>query len=601
MELEPIVEKKTNATVKSHINRIIENKTKKSVEELLNAPSINDNLNEDDDFMTDDELEEISLDGFNDGAMKLGESRSRGAKNLSEDEILKRIEEKDKFDIFTDIGDHWQEKGQIVRYQIDKNNRMLTRVDHPFSWEDIQKKFGGGNYKVIAKLPALNNQYLKAQSKIIASAPDENPEFILKSLAEGKKDTTSTSGLNTMELLTVLEKKSELAELRAEETRREAEERIAKAEIKAREEARERLEAQEKMFERMMNQKSGSGDILEKLTPILTMVLPAILKKETPKDNSEVLFKIQEMNMKMMENMQKTNEKMFSSLQDSIKAMGEAVNAKKETGDFDAFKIMKMMKDSENEGFEKYRLMNELAKERAEELADLRGGGDGEDKKESTVDTLIKSFAPAIAQMVVGPTNGGNGGGVAVQPTVVPNRKPVVVAPVNRGSVSQPRTRTQEGTGRNSVSQTKTQSNEQVHQNGKTGVQSGVKNVLEAPKTANSFLSSEIDETVETVGISPTAIHQAVEPKDPANIEKIYGIIFPLAIASYTSGNATMHETCISCVNELEKEGVELSSVVRDFDDETLSAILSSIPEDYHQMIKDLQNGIVTEIKARIG
>lgn len=594
MELEPIVEKRTTATVKNHINKVIESKARKTVDDLLNSSTYNEVNAEEDNFFSDEELEEVSLDSFD------NEHRGRTkGKALSEDEILKKIEEKDKFDIFVDVGDHWQEKGQVVRYQIDKNNRMLTRVDHPFSWEEVQKKFGAGNYKVIAKLPALNNQYLRSQSKIIASAPDESPEYLIKTLAEKKAEPQNNNGMNTMELLTVLEKKSELAELRAEEARREAEERIAKAEIRAREEAKERLEAQEKMFERMMSQKSGGGDVIEKLTPLLTIVLPAILKKETPKDNSEVLFKVQEMNMKMIENMQKTNEKMFSSLQESIKAMGDAINNKKDTGDFDAFKIMKMMKDSETEGFEKYRLMNELAKERAEELAELRGGsGDDEGKKDSTVDTLIKSFAPAIAQMVAG------GGMVAPQPTMIPSvaKKPVVVAQAtNRSSVSQPRRGNQEGAIRNTVSQTKTSTNESLHKNGQTGDQLSPKAVLEAPKakTPNSFLSGDIDETVGGEDLATTS--NVSMQKDSANIERIYGIIFPIAITSYTSGSATMSETCITCVNELEKEGVELSSVIRDFDDETLSAILSSVPEEFQPMIKDLQHGIISEIKTRIG
>lgn len=82
-----------------------------------------------------------------------GEEDDDDSSDSDEDEVEaspQNLQGKEK-DIFTDVGEKSVRKGVPVYYQIVKNGSMLSRKDHPYSWELLQSEFGGGYYKVTAK------------------------------------------------------------------------------------------------------------------------------------------------------------------------------------------------------------------------------------------------------------------------------------------------------------------------------------------------------------------------------------------------------------------------------------------------------------------
>ena len=609
MNLEPLISARAQKTMASEINKEVDKVAKESVKKLFTRPVKSDEVDgDDDDFdFSDSDFDVSNYNDSDDEDEATGHELSTTIDQADQDEpeevrkILKSIEEKDSFDIFVDIGDYWQKKGQIVRYQINKSNKMLTKVDHPCSWEEIQAKFGGGHYKIIAKLPALNNRYLKSEARVLENAPVTLNGLPVSSRLEAKSE--AKDGLSMSELIATLERKTEQAEARAERLRLEADERIARAEEKARREAKERLEEQRMMFDKLTENK-GSG-VLAELTPLLGIILPKLLEKK--EDNTmEMMMKIQEMNQKSIENMQKANERMFTSIQDTIKAMTEQKSSKKDSSDFDALTVMKMIEDAKNAGFEQFKMLEELAEEKAAAREELRGGNEPSGQKDSTIDTLIKSLAPVAAQALMSQQGG------VVAPT--PVRQPVQVLPSQqpRGVVSQTSSSNRSvgqrvnaeranGVKVQTTQERKTQPN---NPNSKEGLGSSERNLLIAPQAPKSFLNADIDEAVNVAQASSTPPNPPTQTlqKDMVNVERIYGVILPIAVTAYTSEGASIAQAAEDSISELTNQGIELTSVIRDFDDETVSAILTSVPDEQIQtLIKGLHNEIIARIKTRIG
>lgn len=595
MELEPIIENRTNKTVGNQLNKVIEQKTKKAVDSLLNSTiktveeshfldDDEDNMDFDSSMSLDEPVEEIV------STKKLG-------KQKTEADILREIEEKNKFDIFTDIGDHWQELGQIVRYQIDKNNRMLTKVDHPFSWEKVQEKFGAGHYNIIAKLPSNNNKYLKAQAKVLASPPEESPDYALKNYIEKTKEAPQNQGMNVNEVITMLERKNELAEARAIEADRKAEERILKAEEKARADAKERMELQEKMMDKLSAGNKTSGDMIAQLTPIITILAPLLLKKEAPKDTGiDTMMKIQEMNIKMMENMQKNTEKMFSQLGESIKSIAESRGKSDVEAEFTPFKVMKMIKDAEADGFKRFKELDELAEEKALAREEARGDSNDSGSKDSTVDTLIKSMAPVLGQMLAGGGQQARPQPVVQQPRTV-QALPSPVQPRSslpkRTVVAQPHPERNNGA---KVQATEATKNEPSNRNGQEGVQHVEKSPVDG---VSKFLRTNINEEITSSPVFAQEENYAPSistEKDNDNARAIFENLLPVVITSYSTEGMTIEKTAENCIIELERSGINLATVPRDFDEETLTGILTQLPEEYHTLLRGLQNAIIERI-----
>jgi hypothetical protein len=628
VQIEPLVHKQLG----KEVNRIAQ----EQVRDIFKNGKITKTKSEKFDF--DDEDEDSFIDSDEVELSKAEMEAPTGMKEEDMDKILADIEAKESFDLFSEVGDAWLLKGQVVKYDINKNGKLLTKKEHPYSWEQLQKDFGGGSYKVMARLPANNNKYLKAQNKQLLDAPEQSPEYLIKNLMEKTKASeeknNSNQGINMLEVLETVRKANEASLNQAAQMRRESAEMADKARQEAKEEARSTIELFEKMMERNKPVQATQPDLLTQLTPLLTAILPKLLeKKEAPPvvDNSkqtfDMMMKIQQMNIDMMKEQSETTKEMFKNMSEQIKEMAKEKN-KTTTPDRDPMEFYLQLKDAEDRGFEKYQMLNELAKERAEEREEMRGEKESSGEKDSTVDTLIKGLLPVLAGKMAG------GGQMQAPPQIARPSAPRPVAPPQvvsnpRRSVSPSNTNGlgngshQKGDSRTTIQANPSRTNEENRATSEAGLQRSQKPLAIAHEvTASSiddFLSSgdeplfsaaiptHIDDTpkVEKIADEEIAVTSVVSPvlsssKDQQNANRILEFVVPIAIDGYMSENETIETIAEKSITELETKGIDLATVKRDFDEETLLSIIGSLPDNLQQTVKDLRNVIFSKIDERI-
>jgi hypothetical protein len=638
------VEKDQHKTIQSEMAKQARKIAQVEARKMMNT-TIDEENDEDDNFLEFDgegEIADYEDEDDNHQSFSGSDGSTTTMKDDEMSKILKEIEERDAFDIFTDVGEKWAKEGQIVRYAVNKNGKRLTSVDHPLTWEEIQTRFGGGNYKIEARLPALANRYLKAQSKYLASPTGEAgegriyPTQIKK--AETEKETTLQEALKLMELQAQKEEERRRYEdHRAEKLRLEADQKAREAKEEAKREAQEKLSAQERLMERMMemNRPKESFNITQ-LTPIITALAPLLLKKDEPRNDNketfEMMMKMQEMTNKQIEAMNKNFERQVGTLAESIKEIAKSNNQPtKGNKDIDAFALLELAQKSEARAFEKFNLMNELASEKAREMAELKeDSSPAFDKESSTFDKLLSTLGPVIASSLLAPKTPSQ-----VAPIAQPQPTRAISAPVPRSSVSSSRTTNQpvrrtvveERTTRNQVQTIAEVKNEGNNFQSSTGSRSnqgrssvgpsvfddaellsstGVRNVNEDyskerfAHESNAFRGDNDQgktslQAVETVATLPTT---NTNGRNSENLEKIKETIFPIALESFFSGDTTvtLDQVAERSVNALRDNGIDLSTVQRDFDDVALNEILADVPEDTHDMIKGLRNEVLTKI-----
>src|ERR1700677_3722433 len=83
---------------------------------------------------------------------------------LNQDELDRPLSDTD---IFTLGQKQYVDKGDWVNYQFYKEGKMLTTKEHPYSWEALQKEFGGGHYTVKMRSIA-RGVFLKQETQTLA-------------------------------------------------------------------------------------------------------------------------------------------------------------------------------------------------------------------------------------------------------------------------------------------------------------------------------------------------------------------------------------------------------------------------------------------------
>ena len=614
-EIETVMSKSIGTELEKQAKRLAQEKVREALKSPIKQKKQRDFMEEDDEFLEfdsevdDDEIEDEDEVDHEDSEFETTEFNSRAVLSDDLEKLVKEAEKRDAYDIFSEIGDALEKQGQVVRYTVMKSGKLLTSLDHPVTWEDIQARFGGGNYKVIAKLPALGNKYIKSQTKQIAPSPSENPTYLLNSIANKAKEKDETKAPTIDEVMRMMQAQQESEERRRryedernEQTRRELEERARLAREEAKAEAAEKLSAQERLMEKMLEMNKpkadSNGSLIRELTPIITALAPLLMKREEPKDTSkdtfEMMMRMQEMNNKMFESLSKNTEKQMSALQESIREIAKQ-NSQPKEDKYDALSLLKLAQDSESRAFEKFNLMNELASEKARELAEAREDASPSfDKESSTFDKLLTTLGPAVVSALAAPRTTPQ---ITQAPVQAPTRSPL---PQPRSSVSSNNPRSSNSTGRANqerVIRNQIPTTAQTKAQGISSVNEGRVSSSQRPNSVGPSVLDLLPTTEATPVIAAPVVLEA--SKNLENVERINSIIFPLALAAFTDETATIESTADRALFELEANGVVLSTVTRDFDEETLSAILEIVPDETHYLVKDLRNAIIRKIQQR--
>lgn len=266
------------------------------------------------------------------------------------------------FDIFTDIGDPRTEKGDIIRYVIRKWGQHISTKYHPYSWEELHKEFGSGNYQVLARSDTTK-KFVKSESRVMGEARQMPQKEETTSHAEMK---SGPAGLNFLEYWQLIQDQQ----------------RQAKEE--AREMAKENSNTQNQMLMMVAelmraNSSSGSSSSVQMMQMITQMI-------QSQQDNTNRIFE------KLAEN----QTKMFEKINDRIEKIQD-----KKSSEFEMF----------NKGIEMFSKMNELAEKRVQlqleqiedAKEDARENSNSEPKKKSLTDSLIEGILPVVSQALVKP------------------------------------------------------------------------------------------------------------------------------------------------------------------------------------------------------
>jgi hypothetical protein len=266
------------------------------------------------------------------------------------------------FDIF-DWCDDTTKKGHQIQYVVKRNGEMLGIKYHPYSWEQIQKEFKGGQYQVVAK-SLTTKKYLKSETRTL-SDPIKGASEDLEEIHAKFIPPPQPQGPNFMELFTLFQGMSEKQRQEAREAARENAQ-LSQANMLA-------------FVEMMKSSQNGSQQMFF----------------EIAKMTQTVSEKLAESQRQMFEKMETRFEKVLEKVTDNQKH-------KPEKPEFSLMDILKLQNDAQEKGYALFNKLSQIAEskaaERVEMIEELRGESSGGEKKEkSMTDTLIETVLPTIA------------------------------------------------------------------------------------------------------------------------------------------------------------------------------------------------------------
>lgn len=632
-QIEPVVE----ATVSKQLNKVIAKKTGQAIDSYLNKPTrsieeeLDLNKSEYDDSFTDDgDLGDTTTPAKLTSARGLDTYNDDDKKKLAEEK--KQVAEHNEFDIFVDYGNELADgdEGFSLKYSVEMGGTTVGSEVHPFSWEQVQTKYaselGTGKYTIKARNP-FTGKIVKTQTKHIHK-PINNFGGQSMQASASVTEVTKTQQV----IMEKFEDQRRFDLDREDRVRNELKARNEKLEKELSDQRRERETDRNEMLKLIMTPKQQDLSWLKELAPL---VLPLLVQKKTDTGSSDkivdMMFKMQETTNKQIEILQKNMEKSNDRMADMIKEIAQKASAPAPKTDTlsESLKMFTILKGIEDSGFEKFKLMNELANERADEIADQKADA-GATKNDSLLDKLLVTAAPLLTGMMMK----GNA------PALPAPARPVQQAQVlprpteSRGSLpagtfNGSTTTTRPGvhqsearTVRTAPTQAQTHAPQQnstgsargtVSRPGSSKGVSGVNDIVNEFRSNPSAHKSSVPATFEERKVNTEKTSHAQGTKtNPAtdadlakekekNIEKVMTAITPIALQRVFDDHATVESTATECINALIHEGVNLSSVARDFDEETLKHILVLVPNEYHDNLKDLRDEIIRQIDKNHG
>jgi hypothetical protein len=641
MEVERITDKTANNVFEKTVKAMATEAVSKKMNDFVG----NTEMVDDDGF----EIEETEEDDEVQPRRNLFSSTVQPQKKseMFSDEDRKKIKKKadearksQDWDIFMDVGEEYYrgENPLMVKYDVCLGNITLGTKVHPYSWEKLQAEYtpihGSGKYTVKCKDP-ITSQILKVQPKTLAK---------LESNERAISEKESGNGITLSEIARMEQIRAEREETRrandedrADRIRRDMEAKNDRLQSQLERERKDSEEKNrlwtEKMLDMAKPKEGGMNDFLKEFlsSPLAMVIVPKILGVKKDGDSSDkdekletykMIRDIQDENRKTIEAITKSFEKQITTLTETIR---EVKADKKEEGGLESMlSTFKMIKSIEDEGREKaekmYEWRREIEAEKKEEREE-NNSGKSDSMLERLAMTALPIFAGAMAQRQSQPQQ------PRLSQTTRPNpvQAPRIVTPVSvsptqpRGAVSstgnqtiRPRTNpNQERVIRDQVSQTKTNPSAEssIRSEGRVLVRQasprGVTGVSDLMSEARRDIKEEIAMTsvVHEENISYT-LAEATSEKDEANITRITSSITPIVfealglMAGAESQEALVKTTAEKSIIAFKEDGIELSTVLRDFDEETLNAILVMLPTEYHELLKELKNEIILEIKS---
>lgn len=240
-------------------------------------------------------------------------------------------------DVFEDAQKAAIARNVPIYFSIYKNTGYIARAEYPYSWDKIQKQFGEGHYKVIAKYHGTN-QIVTSQSQFVVGI--EKP-------IEASKENETNQSMSWVALMN---------------------EQTEKAKIESQSQAQAQASSMSTMMQMMMQTQAQAS--------------------------SQMQLMMMEMN-KQSQAQAQASQALVLSLMTSL------ASKKDDNGGFNSATVLKMIQDAEARGESKTKSWYDLVEKKAEQIAEdrIEAQGSGEEN-ESTVKTLVKSFVPILSQVM---------------------------------------------------------------------------------------------------------------------------------------------------------------------------------------------------------
>lgn len=459
------------------------------------------------------------------------------------------------FDIF-DWCDETTKKGHQIQYVVKRNGEMLAIKYHPYSWEQIQKEYKGGQYQIVAK-SLTTKKYLKSETRTLSDplkTSDDSEEIAQKIMMQAPPQQ---QGPNFMELFTLFQSMNE------------------KQRAEARESAKETAQmGQQNMLafvEMMKSSQTGSQQMF-----------------------FEIAKMTQQVSEKLAESQRAMFEKMETRFEKILDKVSEKTSPKTDKPEFGLLELMKMQQESQEKGFQLFNQLSQIAEtkaaERVEMMEELRGEQTpaAPAKEKSMTDTLIETMLPTIA--------GALAGSQAVPPTqqaVQPVRRalppqqigqvrqvPRQVQPTQPGATAQ-RTQVQA----NRADQTQANAQKSAASRSVSGQTSGQPTVK---RNALGLPTAEIP--VKTAETPVVTVQAAAETPKTTDLKAKFTEILVPVLGESLLGGVSPEEGATATIAALEKSGHTRVEFVENVSLPDLMAVVSgfNLPEEANPWFEGL-------------
>lgn len=254
------------------------------------------------------------------------------------------------FDLFAFCSERVAKLGDEIEYTVKKDGAQVGTLQHPTTWDELHKRYGPGAYRIIARSGALK-RFIKSESRRLGPLPEMTEEEEAEEQAEAMRQPGAQNPM--FEALTFLQTINKDSESKAREAAQAA---------------------------------TNAGN--QTMTLIMQMMQSQATQSQT------MVLEIAKM---QSENARAQAENMRAMMQELKASIPPPPPVEKGMSSFD---LIKMLQDSETKGFDRCKMIMEMADEKADEKAEMiaemkaeSGGGE----KEDLTTTLIKTMLPTIA------------------------------------------------------------------------------------------------------------------------------------------------------------------------------------------------------------
>lgn len=431
-------------------------------------------------------------------------------------------------DVFEMAEERVRKLGDSVCFEIYKDGTRMRTMSYPYSWEKVQKDFGAGVFRVVGR-SIRTKKIFRHSTESLAALPENTEGFSFDEPA----DPAPAPGASMSELFMFMDRQEEKRRRESEA----AEERRRLSDREARESNRE---------------------FIKTMAALVTPLLPVLLgRREEPKGIDQNI-------MEFLKTTVDSQNQMIDRLQDRVEKATSGSTPQ------DPMSALTLMQSLEDRAFSRIKMMEELASEKAEEIASRSGGSGGNEQEKSVFESMMSTMLPAIAQGIVGMGQPG-------QPAQAPAPQAALPEPRRLHQPGAPASNRQDGRRAEGHPRTQAQSPARpASPSGQGAGPEGPRKVAQAPSRSFMGLPRAVAKPapLQAVIVSPESPEKP-EPAAPAQKEivmeqketpeaKVVRLLVPLIKSGLEARmtGAKVAEDSIGCLKE---NGLNPSEALRSF------------------------------------